>query len=215
MTDLARLIDVLLHDLRAPLGVAHGYLRLIREQRLGSDEERERALDRTQDALARMSRLCDEASALAAVPSVRSPEPMSADDLAARVAAQLAGAHTSPSPAALEARPAPGVHVLIQGEPTRLAEAIALILATTSDGSATTARVEAGHLRFAGRQAAAPMESRGAVHDGAFDPWLRRTARQGLALPLACADVERAGGSVLTTDGRDVVITLPVETNIA
>jgi signal transduction histidine kinase len=61
MTDTERILQALLHDVRTPLGVAQGYLRLLREQRLETPEERERALSGASEALGRISRLCDEA----------------------------------------------------------------------------------------------------------------------------------------------------------
>src|SRR5687767_14130997 len=66
MTDAERVLSLLLHDLRTPLGVAHGYLRLIRADKLPAPADRERALAGTRDALAKLSRLCDEASRLLA-----------------------------------------------------------------------------------------------------------------------------------------------------
>src|SRR4051794_36533258 len=68
MNDAERVLSLLIHDLRTPLGVAHGYLRLIRADRLPSPEERDRALAGTQDALARISRLCQDAGAFLADP---------------------------------------------------------------------------------------------------------------------------------------------------
>jgi two-component system sensor histidine kinase BaeS len=61
--DLERLLHKLLHDLRTPLGVAHGYLRLLQEGRLPTEAERDRALTGTRNALGRMSDICSDASA--------------------------------------------------------------------------------------------------------------------------------------------------------
>ena len=69
MTDAERVLNLLIHDVRTPLGVAHGYLRLIREQRLTTPDDRERALVSTQQALGRISRLCEEASGFLAEPT--------------------------------------------------------------------------------------------------------------------------------------------------
>src|SRR5436190_18249869 len=66
MTDAERVLSLLLHDLRTPLGVAHGYLRLIRDDRLPTPHEREKAIAGTQQALSRISRLCADAGAFVA-----------------------------------------------------------------------------------------------------------------------------------------------------
>jgi signal transduction histidine kinase len=62
MTDLEQAMHRLLHDFRTPIGVAQGYLRLIREGRLTSEADRERALDQAASSLGRLSRLCDDAA---------------------------------------------------------------------------------------------------------------------------------------------------------
>ena len=69
MRDAEKALDLLIHDLRAPLSVAQGYLRLIKEQRLPSVEERDRALAKTMDALGRMSGLCSDAAAFLRAPA--------------------------------------------------------------------------------------------------------------------------------------------------
>lgn len=60
---LLKAFSVLLHDLRTPLGVAHGYARLLREDRLSSDADRARALQGISDALERLTRLSRDAAA--------------------------------------------------------------------------------------------------------------------------------------------------------
>ena len=56
----------LVHDLRTPLGVAVGYLRLLRDHRLPDEADQQRAMTATADAVAAMSQLCQEASSFAA-----------------------------------------------------------------------------------------------------------------------------------------------------
>src|SRR3954470_12600639 len=89
MTDAERVLAALIHDVRTPLGVAHGYLRLVRTDKLPSAEDRERALAGTQDALAKISRLCQEAGGF--LEDARpGPARASARQLSERVAAVLA-----------------------------------------------------------------------------------------------------------------------------
>jgi len=64
VTTIERALHVLIHDVRTPLGVAQGYLRMLREDRLGSPEERLRAITQAQQALDHVARLCPEAATL-------------------------------------------------------------------------------------------------------------------------------------------------------
>lgn len=76
MDEIEKILSRLIHDLRSPLGVAVGYLRLIKADQLAADE-RERALTNTIEALGRMWRLCEDAEARVATlakPSVGEPE---------------------------------------------------------------------------------------------------------------------------------------------
>ena len=52
----------LLHDLRTPLGVAQGYLRLVRDGSLKTDADRDRALDHAAAALGQVARMFQEVS---------------------------------------------------------------------------------------------------------------------------------------------------------
>jgi len=71
--DLGRAMHVLMHDLRAPVSVTVGYLRLLRERRLPDEESRQLAIEHAIDSLGRLSRLCDDASAYLAVHESSAP----------------------------------------------------------------------------------------------------------------------------------------------
>src|SRR5436190_10059613 len=88
MTDAERALEVLIHDVRTPVGVAQGYLRLLQDQRLQTPEDRERAMARAMEALGKIARLCDEASAFAH----ESPDPRT-ELAAASVLTDLVDAH--------------------------------------------------------------------------------------------------------------------------
>jgi hypothetical protein len=60
------ILHVLAHELRTPVGIAHGYVRLLLEDRLPKEADRRRALEQMQKALGRLSDLSHETSALAA-----------------------------------------------------------------------------------------------------------------------------------------------------
>ena len=61
--EMERLLQLLMHDLRSPLGVAQGYVSLLSGQQLSSDD-RSRALRGITDAVARISKLVDDVSTL-------------------------------------------------------------------------------------------------------------------------------------------------------
>jgi hypothetical protein len=58
-------LHVLAHELRTPVGIAHGYVRLLLEERLTQESDRRRALEQMQKALGRLSDLSHESTALA------------------------------------------------------------------------------------------------------------------------------------------------------
>lgn len=64
--DLNDVLHVLAHELRTPVGIAHGYVRLLLEERLTQESDRRRALEQMQKALGRLSDLSYESTALAA-----------------------------------------------------------------------------------------------------------------------------------------------------
>ena len=209
--EIGKALNLLIHDLRAPLGVAHGYLRLITEHRLTSADEQDRALAQSLEALGRMARMCTDASAYLATYESEAPPATvvgTASDLAARVAdaLQLLGlAFTSHD---LSASPR-------VARTDALAAAIATILGSirrpSSDMSAlaASALADRGHLHFfAGTDA-----QRAALMQGSrapVDPW---RGGHGLMLPLACLQVDRLGGHVWTTETArpGIAITLPLE----
>ena len=61
--EMERMMHLLMHDLRSPLGVAQGYVSLLGGSEL-SAEDRVRALRGVTDAIARMARIVDDVSAL-------------------------------------------------------------------------------------------------------------------------------------------------------
>lgn len=63
--EISDILHVLAHELRTPVGIAHGYVRLLLEDRLPQEAERRRALEQLQKALSRLTTLSQESSALA------------------------------------------------------------------------------------------------------------------------------------------------------
>jgi hypothetical protein len=201
MTDLDRVLESLLHDLRSPLGVAGGYLRLMREQRLSSADETERAIMKTQDALRTMTTLCGEASEWLKDDPPGPPAAVPVEALVAQVAAEAGRMHV-----AVEVEGTIQGTTLLALESDRVARAVAALLAVVSrDTSARlTLRVESGLLRIA---AVAPQR-RAPEAAGDFDPW----AYPGLSAALACRTIAQAGGRCLR--GPELTDVLRVEFDV-
>ena len=211
MTDAERVLAVLIHDVRTPLGVAHGYLRLVRTDKLPSPEERDRALAGTQEALAKISRLCQDAGGFLEGPprgAVRAP----ARQLADRVAAALAERGVTVGDLEL-----PDGSINVGTSVDRAADAIATLLslrAGRTPGSVTRIDGTAAALRFACGPAAEGAP--GPTQDGderPFDPW---HSSHGLDVALAHRLVTALGGRVWTArDGLALALAMPMETGNA
>lgn len=122
--DMERALTALLHDIRSPLGVAHGYLRLVREGRLPSDADRLRALDKTRDALGRITEICDAATTAAARAANSEPSTMPVNEFVDAVRGRLDLPDTEwvSGDVALSAR------VRLHAEPAMLASTVAGLL---------------------------------------------------------------------------------------
>jgi len=204
MTDAERVLKVLIHDIRTPVGVAQGYLRLIREERLGTAEERDRAFAKTLDALSRISRLCDDASGF--LPAGQMP-PFAAVSVLALVSAVEArvrdcGFVIDRSRLESQAR------VRMRVGTDRLGDAVGTLLATVCEPrsatpptlriATTAAELELTAARTADPPSAAPAEE--------FDGW----SVLGLAVPAACYAIADNGGRVRQA-GRTLSVALPLE----
>jgi hypothetical protein len=226
MTDAERVLSLLLHDLRTPLGVAHGYLRLIRDDRLPSLEEQDKAIAGTQQALSRITRLCADASAFvadgdgAAGTSEAASAPVPAAQLIDRVAALVTAQGVEVS-----VGPAPAASIDVGPSLDRVGGAVAtLLLAKAKPAADVVVRVDTapGALRFtlvprslgagslgAGSPGAGRPAATATAEERPFDPW---QSGQGLAVALAHRVVVRAGGRVWTMDGaRTIALTVPME----
>lgn len=210
-TELLRAFNLFVHDLRGPLSVAHGYLRLLREQRLTSAEEQARAIDQTVEALGRISRLCADASSLVhsydSAPPVgtRVPARMLADHLRQAVQARL--------PASISGIPEAGMLRLasldsVAGAMAAIVTAVAGARprpdrSVTIDAAARELRVRLGAADEQQLLADGPRQ--------AFDPW----RGHGLAVPSACRTLERHGGMVWSVEGRQGVVGLALPLEVA
>jgi signal transduction histidine kinase len=194
MTDLDRVLESLLHDLRSPLGVAGGYLRLLREQRLGSVEESERAIVKTQDALRTMTALCGEASAWLKAEPAGAAAAVGVGTFVAQLATECERQKVP-----LEVRGGATGTVTLTAAPDRAVRAVVSLLALLTRDTAARAHLEAG--AGALRVAVLAAQPRPGEHDGPFDPW----SYPGLAAALACRTISLAGGRCLRGPGATIV----------
>ena len=207
--DLLKAFNLLIHDLRAPLSVAHGYLRLLRDDRLTSPVDRDRAFAQTIDALGRISRLCADASTLiqsydaAPAAGTRVPARLLADQVSLAIQERL--------PASIQGIPDNGMLRLasldtVAGAMAAIVTAVAGVRPmadrrVTIDACGDELRVLLGAADDQRLLAERPRQL--------FDPW----RGHGLAIPCACRTVERNGGTVWAIDGRQGVVgmALPLE----
>ena len=222
MTDAERVLSLLLHDLRTPLGVAHGYLRLIRDDRLPTPEDREKAIAGTQQALSRISRLCADVGAFVAdgdgagaAADADAPARATAEQLVERVAELLEAQDVEVSRGL-----APAGSVTVGTSLDRMAEAVATLLLTKAKpATGAVVRVDAGPdaVRFTSVPAIAGAARRSDGSDAGgerpFDPW---QSGQTLTVALAHRVVTRLGGRVWTMDGaRAIAMTVRMESGAA
>ena len=201
----------LVHDLRTPLGVAVGYLRLLRDHRLPAEEDQQRAMAQSVDALAAMSRLCEEASSFAAswTAGDESVQMIPAAQLTAEVAEQL---HSPMALAEIDDHLSGKVRARLGGATARAVAALLSRGFATGGGTPSTdiiVRVADAHLNFL---TGAP-DQREAMLLGqrrVFDPW---RAGPGLAVPLACLEVSQVSGQVFTDAAAStaIAVMLPLE----
>ena len=71
--ELARVLNVLAHEIRTPLAVSQGYLKLMAEGRLPTATEQATAIERTRDALGKIATLCSDMGRLGALSEAAPP----------------------------------------------------------------------------------------------------------------------------------------------
>jgi hypothetical protein len=95
--NLAQVLNTLAHEIRTPLAVSQGYLKLYVDGRLTTPEDQQRALQQTREALGVIAGLCAEISKVSALSEVRAPALLERLDAATLVrelaeAGELSGA---------------------------------------------------------------------------------------------------------------------------
>jgi light-regulated signal transduction histidine kinase (bacteriophytochrome) len=201
MAELDRVLDVLLHDLRSPLSVASGYVRLLRQDRLDTFEARDKAWTQTATALTRIAHLCDEAVGFLPT-AAGSARPIPVAQLTARVRQHCLdrGLTCEDTVSVLD-----GPVIEAQTDVDRLAEAVAVLVAlhhSDAHAARVTITSDAQALVFT-----VPLP--GAVdppcEDDTYDPW----TAPGLSAALACHTISLASGNVRAA--RDLTISFPLQ----
>lgn len=95
--NMAQVLNILAHEIRTPLAISQGYLKLYVDGRLTTPDEQRRALQQTREALGMIATLCAEISKVSALSETPAPALAARIDAAALVqeliaASELAGA---------------------------------------------------------------------------------------------------------------------------
>lgn len=215
----SEIVELVSHDLRAPLAVVNGYLDVLR--RSLSDEDRIRAVEAAKRDAARMSDLLEDLLSAAQAEQLLAPDelvPVSLAELAEEVAASLSTAHPA---RALRADAADGGHVLGDGKRLRqaLVNLVTNALRYSPDDSPVTIRVSC-----AGPRACLSVEDHGPgvpedQRELVFERYARleggsgRRPGLGLGLYIVRVIAENHGGSTRVEEtpggGATFVIDLP------
>lgn len=203
MTDAERVLHVLLHDLRTPIGVAQGYLRMIQDGRMTSAEDSSRAITKAINALAQTARLCQSAGDYldATTESIRSAEIAAAafvDQVKLSAGTQSISTSTGRIPAKS--------WLALAGDAARLADAIVLTL-STAGGKRGSIQAEADgrELRFVATDSiGSPQSPTPSLVP--LDGW-----SYGLPVAVACRRIAWSSGRILKFEaGNGLIVTFPL-----
>ncbi|MCC7126873.1 MAG: sensor histidine kinase [Acidobacteria bacterium] len=205
--ELQRALNLLVHDLRAPLGVAQGYVRLLKDDRLSAPADRERAWTQTEEALGRIARLCKDAATFAQDPVRSVLIDVPTVEVVTRIRRALLPDPSMPttdevSATTMKVANLDGLVDAVRAivDPIRARHAT-MGLSFDRAGDEWRCRLGTDPQRDAlDRESPTP-----------FDPW---RGGQGLALVMACRHVQDLGGRIWTTASATpgVGIGLPLET---
>lgn len=127
---MAQVLNTLTHEIRTPLAVSQGYLKLYVDGRLTAPDDQQRALQQTREALGVIAVLCVEMSKVSALSEASAPVLAERLDTAAlahdlQAAGELAGADWS-------SLPAPGGRIATNA-PKDLIKALAVVIKVAFD----------------------------------------------------------------------------------
>jgi len=200
LTDHERALSILVHDLRTPLGVASGYLRLVRDGRVPASTDPVVLLDRALEALRSISRLCVDADRWLNDAPVSRPATTSGSQLLSVLTSELATRNITLQ----GVDDVPAGQLLVAGDAGELADAVVEVLSAAARPTAGPGRVECAsqgdELVLIVRNAGDGDETQ-----GAFDPW----RGPGLQTAIACRTIVRAGGTWTAAGPERVRAALP------
>lgn len=185
----------LLHDLRTPIGVAQGYLRLVRDGSLKTDADRDRALDQAAASLAQLARMCQEMAGYLDEESIATRPPASAAAFAGRVEAVAREHGFTVVQDGVTIDAVVDLPFGVAASAGAVVRVFETALRRRPAGTATLRVIAADdELRFvAGAGDGSASVNRPAK---AFDPW----REPGLDIMLACQRIARAAGEIRSGD---------------
>jgi hypothetical protein len=213
--DINDILHVLAHELRTPVGIAHGYVRLLLEERLTQESDRRRALEQMQKALGRLSDLSHESTALAAWYEQDHSIPQ-------RVQARVLGEHlanaTYDFPVTVDTSAVNDTAAITTSDSSSLCRALTgIVRATARELRGATCDVRARVVNSSLEVLAGPEELLDALAAGPESPEAGPVALErgglGLALVHAAIVLDAHGARRWTMNGsrQTVGVRLPIE----
>jgi signal transduction histidine kinase len=201
--EISSILHVLAHELRTPVGIAHGYIRLLLEGRLPEEADRRRAMEQIQKALARLSDLSHESTALAAL---KEREDGAAVFLSPHALFERIAAGEDKSAVRLDVTSVVEDLVIRTSDRTTLPEAVVSLVRATArevrDGACTvSARVDDGRLQVLVGPPDQLVDLARAPERGDATPWALERGGLGLTLVHAAVVLEEHGADCWTRNG--------------
>jgi hypothetical protein len=213
--DINDILHVLAHELRTPVGIAHGYVRLLLEDRLPQETDRRRALEQMQKALGRLSELSQESTALA---SWYEQDFNTLQQVGARTLIDRVAAADYEFPVTVDTDAVPGDALVRSCDPTALGHAIVnLVRATARELRGTTCDVVSRVVDGRFELLAGPEEHLAGLRSGPGAPGAGPLALErgglGLALVHAAIVLDAHGAERWTMNGlrQTAGIRIPLE----
>ena len=214
MTDVERVLEALLHDLRTPIGVAQGYLRLMQEGHLTDGADRERAVSNALRALGQTARLCRDATDfLNASAPVTNLTRVSAASFAGQVEACARQQGLTVASGAIGA----DAMLRVADNVDDVCEAIITVVCSPKGRGGSKHASSTLHMRANGDQlrfrsaAADAQPDLDSPHTAPFDGYWAH----GLGVAAACRRIARSSGHVLAVEpgvaGAALMVAFPLE----
>src|SRR5215207_126797 len=136
--NLAQVLNTLAHEIRTPLAVSQGYLKLYLDGRLTNVEDTRKAFEQTRQALGTLATLCVDMGKVSALSERESPsgvpEHLSVADF-------IKSLHAASEVAGVSWLGEPGDRLLAPGNHRELVQAVAIVAKAAFDEAKETAHV--------------------------------------------------------------------------